>query len=171
MKKKILIISTICIILITTIIVGWLLFFQKTDIVEEKENKNVLEPTIKNFENAFNNYEFDGMIECIHPTYRETIKVAGDLLSLFVSKPKWNISFVFNLAKIGIPLIPYISNLNITSDDLPHLVLNITDYEIDGDNAECSVSGILTAGDFTKDFEYIVILEKVDDIWYIVKTK
>ena len=171
MKKRIIIISIVCVLAIAAIIAVCLVLFQSTNAPENSQNKNPLEPTIKNFENAFNSYDFAKMMDCIHPTYREALKVAADLLSLFGAKPKWNLSFVLNLAKIGIPLLPYIPNVDITSDDLPHLSLSVTDYEINGDNAECTVLGVLTVGDLVQDFENVVVMEKIDDVWYIVNTK
>jgi len=151
----------------TATIAVWFIFFQNTDIVEDT---NTPEYTIKNFENFFNNYDMDGILECIHPTYRKTFDVAREWIEMLL-KPKWDISFIMNLAKMGIPLLPYVPDLNISSDDLPSLSLNVTDSEVDGDTAECIVSGTLTAGTFSKDFEYVVVLEKIDDMWYIVKTK
>ena len=163
MKKRIIIISAVCVVLIIAAVAVWLVFFKNAGIVE---NKDTPEYTIKNFEKAFNDYDIDAMLDCIHPTYRKTI----DLLSKILPKQKWNLSFVLNLAKMGIPLLPNIPDLNITSDDLPNLSLTVIDSKTDENNAECTVSGTLKSGAFSKDFEYVVTLEKIDGIWYIVKT-
>lgn|GEM_PF-2343614 len=168
MKKKILIISAICVVVIGAAIAVYLICFQKNNIVEDKNNPETI---IKNFEKSFNNYDIDAMLDCIDPAYIKTINLAGDLLSKILPTQNWNISTILNLAKIGIPLIPYIPDLNITSDDLPHLSLNITDSEVDGDNANCNVSGTLTVGTYSKDFTYVVTLDKVDDKWYILKAE
>lgn len=162
MKKSTLIITAICIILIAAAISVWLIFFQNQNIAEDKTTP---ETTIKNFEKSFNSYDMEAMLNCVHPTYKDS---AGTLLNLLIPE-KWDLSVVLSLAKIGIPLIPLIPNISVLPDDLPKISLEISDTELDGNYATCAVSGVFTIGAFSMDFDKSVLLEIIDDTWYIVK--
>jgi len=164
MKKRILIIIAICIILIVVAVSVWLIFFHEGNIFE---NKNTPEMTIKNFEKSFNNYDMKAMLDCIHPTYKDS---AEGMLNLLIPE-KWDLSVILNLAKIGIPLIPIIPNISVLPGDLPKISLEINDTALDGIYATCAVSGVFTIGEFSMDFSKNVLLEIIDDTWYIVKAE
>ena len=132
-----------------------------------QQKSDMSEKTIKDFETAFNNYDINVMLDCLHPSYRQS---ASDLMDLLTDK-KWDASLIFNLAKIGIPLLPLLTDLNVMPGDLPKLSLTVENTDIDGDTAECKVACVLTLGKSSTDFESNVILEKIDDKWYIVKAK
>jgi len=149
----------LCLILMSTSIIFIFTGCQKTSVMPET--------SIKNFEAAFNKYDVNTMLDCLHPTYQQSV---SDLLNL-LSGSKWNASLVFNLAKIGIPLLPLLTDFNLMPDDLPKLSLMVEDTSIDGNTAECKVACNLTIGKYSTDFENNVVLEKIDGKWYIVKAK
>jgi hypothetical protein len=155
------------VVLIAAAIAVRLIFFQKENKENIAEDKPNPETTIKNFEKYFNGYDMEATLNCVHPTYKDS---AESLLNLLLPE-KWDLSVILHLAKIGIPLIPLIPNIKALPDDLPKISLEVTGTEFDGNYAACAVSGSFTIGEFAMGFDKTVLLEIIDDTWYIVKAE
>ena len=127
------------------------------------------EDTLTAFQNAFNHYDLDAMLDCVEPTVAALVRAAIDSEGRNYSM---SYSLIFSLIKMGFPLLPMLTDGAVRNEDLPKLSLEYGRTSEDGDEASVPVEGVLTVGNGSLSFRVTVKLKRgADDEWVITGLK
>lgn len=122
------------------------------------------EDTLTAFEEAFNHYDLNAMLDCVEPTVATLIR---SLLDVEGRNYSLSYSLIFSLIKLGFPLLPMLTDGAIRNEDLPKLSLEYGGVRESGDEASVPVDGTLTVGNGSMSFSVTVNLARTDGKWLI----
>ena len=123
------------------------------------------EDTLDAFQEAFNRYDLDAMLDCVEPTMAALIRA---LLDSEGRNYSMNHSLIFALIKMGFPLLPMLTDGAIKNEDLPKLSLEYGKASQNGDESSVPVEGSLTVGKGFLSFRVTVKLKRdANDKWVI----
>ena len=119
------------------------------------------EKTIDNFVNAYNNGDFNAMLDCFDPTISRGIRALVDIVGGIVGI---SLNDIMDL----IPLLyRFTDELSIDSNAKPQMRVDVLGTDIDGDNADVRVNMVVSADGQSYEMECVFRMVKTDDVWYI----
>lgn len=115
------------------------------------------EDSIAAFQDAFNKYDIDAMLECVEPTLAEAIR---NPLTAEGENYKLGYSLIFALVKLGFPVLPILTDGALSNDALPKLTLTCGEAVRNGSTASVPVDGMLTIMDSYLSFRVTIDLRQ-----------
>lgn len=122
------------------------------------------EETMWTFQMAFNNFDLEGMLNCIDSQWADQVNA---LLSYSVGEHGITVGTFTQILKSMMPFLPVISGGSFQSDELPKIELTVLKTDIDGDSAVVICSGIFSCGDFSEPFAAKAEMRLEDGKWVI----
>ena len=118
------------------------------------------EDTIVAFQDAFNKYDIDAMLDCVEPALAELVR---NLLSAEGENYRLGYSLIVALVRLGFPVLSILTDGALSNDALPKLNLTCGEAVQDGDAASVPVDGTLTIMDSYLSFHVTINLRKDTD--------
>lgn len=124
--------------------------------------------TIDALENAINSVDGEAFLSCLDSTWAKQL---APILALSVGENGVSVEGFLSAVKSVLPILPFISKGTIQAKDLPKIELTVDQIEQNEENAEVSVSGVLSLAGFSKSFSVIVQMRIENDAWVICGLK
>ena len=128
------------------------------------EKKPQPEDTISRIQDAINKFDVDGIQRCIDSEWAGRIEV---LLAFTPGEEGRSIGTFIKLVRKIMPMIPFLSDGAIDSNDMPQVAFSVLKTEMSGSNATVVLSGTLTFGEHTKTFSATVEMKLENDTWVV----
>lgn len=115
-------------------------------------------------QDAINKFDVDGLLKCIDSERTGQIE---SLLLLTGGEDGISAGSFVTLVKTVLPILPFVSDGVVNSDDLPEVEFTVLKTEISSNTATVALSGILTWGEYTKPFAATVDMKLENDAWVV----
>lgn len=128
------------------------------------EKKPQPEDTIARLQDALNEFDVDGLLQCIDSTWASRIE---SLLALTIREDGLSAESFTALVKTVMPILPFVREGNIAPDDWPEIEFTVLKTDVSDHTATVELSGILTWGNYTKPLTATVTMKFENDVWVV----
>lgn len=153
MKKYVLLATTVLAV-VFLVVYGYRIFIDKPG----------PEQTLTEFQDTFNRYDFERMLNCLESRKAEHLR---DLLSLESEHFKLDSRTVMKLARLAIRALPQLSGDIFSEDDLPKLELAAQNVRQEDSHSTVQARGTLFSGGSQWSFDVSITLVLENDQWKI----
>lgn len=153
MKKYVLLVTTV-LAMVLLAVYGYRIFIDKPG----------PEQTLAEFQDAFNRYDFERMLNYLESRKAEYLR---NLLSLESEHFKLDSRTVIKLARLVIQALPQLSGDILSEDDLPKLELAVQNVRQEDSYSTVQARGTLFSGESQWSFDISIILALEDSQWKI----
>lgn len=122
------------------------------------------EQTLTEFQDAFNRYDFERMLNCLGSRKAEYLR---DLLNLDSKHFKLDSRTVLKLARLVIQALPQLSGDIFSEDDLPKLELVVQNVRQEDSHSTIQTRGTLFSGRSQCSFDILIVLALEGGHWKI----
>ena len=128
------------------------------------EKKPYPEHVISMLQNAINECNVDGLLQCIDSNWASQIE---SLLTFTIGTEEISTGSFITLVKTVMPLLPFVNDKDINSEDLPQVEFTVLKTDISDCTATVALSGILTWGTHIRPFAATVDMKLDNNAWVI----